>query len=176
MIGGFNQNSIKKILAYSSILHSRWILSIIIINIKIWLNYFLIYSVITVRIISIIMINQIKDIKRIIFNKIPFKQKIIFILNIFSLAGLPPFLGFLGKFLIITYLLNYNFNLFIMTILIISSLIGLFFYIKIIYSMLMVKNNSINLLTTEKYRNIKTILINFSILANLIIPVIILLT
>lgn len=65
-IFGLNQNSIRKILAISSINNTTWILFAILINENLWINYFLIYSLLNFLIIKILnnyninYINQIK--------------------------------------------------------------------------------------------------------------------
>jgi NADH-ubiquinone oxidoreductase chain 2 len=49
-----------------------------------------------------------------------------------SLGGLPPFLGFIPKWLVLTNLISNNLFL-LRIILVISSLITLFFYLRIIF-------------------------------------------
>nr|QIT06556.1 NADH dehydrogenase subunit 2 [Tomocerus qinae] len=175
-LGGFNQSSLKKILTYSSIIHSGWMMAIIMNNMKIWMNYFLIYSIISFSIIWTINQTFFKNIKSIMNMKSNLFFKIIFSMNIFSLAGLPPFLGFLGKFMVVVHLLEVNFNLFILTMLISSSLIGLFFYMKMMYSMLMISMNHMNFIFLTKKNNNSTMMITMTIFLNLIMPSFILLT
>jgi len=65
-IFGINQNSIRKILAISSINNSTWILIIILINENIWINYFITYSILNILIINILKnynINYINQLK-----------------------------------------------------------------------------------------------------------------
>nr|YP_010502029.1 NADH dehydrogenase subunit 2 [Tomocerus caputiviolaceus]UXC95405.1 NADH dehydrogenase subunit 2 [Tomocerus caputiviolaceus] len=175
-LGGYNQNSMKKILTYSSIIHSGWMMAIMMINVKIWFNYFTIYSIILISIVSMIKIFNVISISSLMMLKSKIFYKIIFSMNIFSLAGLPPFLGFLGKFMIISYLLEYNLNLFILNMLILSSLIGLFFYSKMIYSMMTFKSKKMNFIMHQKKSNNEMFFIMFSVFSNLIMPTFILLT
>lgn len=59
--------------------------------------------------------------------------KFTLFINFLSLGGLPPFLGFLPKWLVIQQLTLCN-QYFILTLIIISTLITLFFYLRICYS------------------------------------------
>jgi len=130
VIGIWRQNIIKRILAYSSINHISWIcLSIIIKNI-IWILYLIIYTAIMVIIIIIIQNYNIKSIIQInlLNNRL---SSLIIIINFWSLGGLPPFLGFLPKWLIIINI-NQEFYL-IFFILIISSLLRILIYTRLIY-------------------------------------------
>nr|YP_009000477.1 NADH dehydrogenase subunit 2 [Eubasilissa regina]AHF21718.1 NADH dehydrogenase subunit 2 [Eubasilissa regina] len=133
---GFNQTSLQMILAYSSISHIGWMLVTMMINMNMWLLYFLTYSFLTS--ILMMMFNFMKIFHLIqIFSSKPSTYINYFIfLNLLSLGGLPPFLGFLPKWLTINFLILNKFY-FMNFILIISSLINLFFYLRIMYSFLM---------------------------------------
>lgn len=100
---------------------------------NIWLIYFLIYSLINLLICMIFFILNIFYINQIFFSNIKLIIKLTIIFNLLSLGGLPPFLGFFPKWIIINYLIINKF--FILTfIFIIIRLIILFFYIRITYS------------------------------------------
>lgn len=133
-LGGLNQTSIRKIIAFSSINHLGWILTAIIFNENLWIIYFFIYSFISLSLtlifnhFKLFFINQIFNI---FYNSIILK---FFILTSFlSLAGLPPFLGFLPKWLVIQSLITIN-QYFLTILLIFSSLITIYFYLRICYS------------------------------------------
>lgn len=135
-IGGLNQTSIRKIIAFSSINHLGWIVSAILFNEYLWLIYFLIYSFISIGLILILnqfnlfYINQI-------FSLYSHSSllKFSFLISFLSLAGLPPFLGFLPKWLVIQSLVSIN-QYFLTIVLIIISLITMYFYLRICYSTL----------------------------------------
>lgn len=134
-IFGLNQNSIRKILAISSINNTTWILFAILINENLWINYFLIYSLLNYLIIKILNnynINYINQIK--IFN-LNFFFKLNILILIFSIIGLPPIIGFLIKWILIKNLI-YNNIYIIIIILIILTILNLLFYIKITYFIL----------------------------------------
>lgn len=166
-IQGINQISIRKIIAYSSINHIGWIISRIMFSKTIWALYFLIYTLISINIIIILKDLKVYYIKQ-LFNSLNHNKiiKILFSINFLSLGGIPPFLGFLPKWLTINYLIINNIYL-IRTILIIFTLVTLYFYIRIII-------NSIILYRSEKLNKINklnknTILFNFISIIILII-------
>jgi len=131
-IFGINQNSIRKILAISSINNSSWILFAILINEALWVNYFIIYSILNIIIIKILNKFNINYINQIKFFNINFFIKINLFILILSIMGLPPILGFIIKWILIKTLI-YNKIFLIIIILIISTIINLYIYIKIIY-------------------------------------------
>lgn len=149
---GLNQLRIRKILAYSSINHIGWIIARIINFQLIWLIYFLIYSIITLNIILILKFLNVFFLKQ-LFNILNYNKtlKIFFILNFLSLGGLPPFLGFLPKWLVINNLIQNNFWL-IRFLLIIFTLITLFFYIRITFSTLLINTNESLIYFTKKVK------------------------
>lgn len=137
---GINQTRLRKILAYSSINHISWIIATLIFFKTLWLIYFLIYRIISLNLILIFNNFNIFYFKQ-IFNylKSPL-LKLFFILNFFSLGGLPPFLGFFPKWLTIQYIIINN--LIITSFLIILiTLITLFFYIRLTFSALTLKTS-----------------------------------
>jgi NADH-quinone oxidoreductase subunit N len=66
---------------------------------------------------------------------------IIFALSFFSLAGIPPLLGFFGKFFILSPLVEYNFY-FIALFILVFSVISSFYYIRIIKIIFFSKKNT----------------------------------
>nr|AXS65551.1 NADH dehydrogenase subunit 2 [Curculionoidea sp. 23 KM-2017] len=137
-IMGLNQISMRKILTFSSINHMSWMLISMMNSMLLWLDYFLIYSLISFNIIILLKITNIFYFKQLIIKLNSNKQlKLFFIMNFFSLAGLPPFLGFLPKWLTINSLMNQNLWIFSL-ILILFSLITLFFYTRLTLSSLMI--------------------------------------
>nr|YP_010883372.1 NADH dehydrogenase subunit 2 [Prophantis octoguttalis]WIK99888.1 NADH dehydrogenase subunit 2 [Prophantis octoguttalis] len=132
-IGGLNQTSLRKLMAFSSINNLSWMLSSIMISENLWMFYFSFYSfLISIMCLLFHMMNMF-FINQLFLNNINYMIKLSLLINFLSLGGLPPFIGFLPKWIIINFLMNNNF--FFMTfILIMMSLIMLFFYIRILYS------------------------------------------
>lgn len=133
-LGGLNQTSLRKLMAFSSINHIGWMLSALFFNETLWYTYFLIYIILNISLIllfhniKVFFLNQIFSI---FLNS--YLIKFIFIINFLSLGGLPPFLGFFPKWIIIQSLSTINQSLLILIIIIIT-LITLFFYLRISFS------------------------------------------
>ena len=104
-IGGLNQNSIRKILTYSSISHTGWILIALTTSENLWLVYFTIYSTLAliIKLSGASFINQ-----TLITNKEATLIKFIIFTSLLSLGGLPPFLGFLPKWIVIQAIITNN--------------------------------------------------------------------
>nr|WCS91802.1 NADH dehydrogenase subunit 2 [Dyscolus diopsis] len=142
-IGGLNQTSLRKIMAYSSINHLGWMVSSFLTSEMIWILYFSMYSFISVTLIYMMNYFKIFHLKQMysFMNKNPI-IKFTLLLNLLSLGGLPPFLGFLPKWMLIQYLSNnYMYLLFFM---IMMTLITLFFYLRIAYTSLILSHNELN--------------------------------
>nr|QZZ18176.1 NADH dehydrogenase subunit 2 [Burara harisa] len=135
-IGGINQVSLRKLMSFSSINNLGWMMASILISENLFLIYFCIYTFLISIIcfffymLNIFFINQL-----FIFN-MNFLLKFIMFMNFLSLGGLPPFLGFFPKWIIINFLILKKFYI-ISFIFILTSLITLFYYIRIIYSSIM---------------------------------------
>nr|QBF00253.1 NADH dehydrogenase subunit 2 [Stegana chuanjiangi]QBF00254.1 NADH dehydrogenase subunit 2 [Stegana chuanjiangi] len=136
-LGGLNQSSLRKLMAFSSINHLGWMLIALVMNETIWMIYFIMYTF-----LSFTLIYMFNSFKIFHFNQLfslLFESKILkfcLFLNFLSLGGLPPFLGFMPKWLIIQQL-TMNSQYFLLIVLLMSTLITLFFYLRICYSAFM---------------------------------------
>nr|YP_010531190.1 NADH dehydrogenase subunit 2 [Hypsathalia przewalskyi]UXW93425.1 NADH dehydrogenase subunit 2 [Hypsathalia przewalskyi] len=107
-IMSLNQNSLKMIMSYSSINHVGWIMLSMLMNLKLMMTYFLFYSIINLIIClnlnkyNIIYTNQLFKINN---NKM---YKLIMNSLFLSLGGIPPFMGFLPKLLIMIIMIKNN--------------------------------------------------------------------
>lgn len=171
-INGLNQTSLRKIIAYSSINHLRWIIARILNNENIWKIYFIFYSFLSFVIILIFNTFKIFNLNQIFSISIKNKFIKLFIsIPLLSLGGLPPFLGFFPKWIVIEILIFSKFY-WLIFILINFSLITLYFYIRISYSAFLLNFNkinffSINILYKKNYKFY--LLINFTSLFGLIL-------
>nr|AIG22968.1 NADH dehydrogenase subunit 2 [Caluromys lanatus] len=142
--GGLNQTHLRKILAYSSIAHMGWMAIIILIYPSLTLLNLIIYFAATLimflslNFMSMTKINSLAS----MWNKST-PMTIVILLTLLSLGGLPPLTGFAPKWLILQELIYYN-NIFTATILALSALLNLFFYMRIIYSSTLTMFPSIN--------------------------------
>nr|YP_010852769.1 NADH dehydrogenase subunit 2 [Delias berinda]WGL40136.1 NADH dehydrogenase subunit 2 [Delias berinda] len=164
-ISGFNQTSIRKLLAFSSINNLGWLMASLMISENTWLMYFSLYSFMNLilcylfSVLNIFYINQILNLNLNLFIKIS-----LFI-NFFSLGGLPPFLGFFPKWIIINFLMQNNMHM-MSFMFILTSLIMLFFYTRVIYLSLMLNFFKLKWFKI-KIKNNYFLLINFFSLISL---------
>jgi NADH-quinone oxidoreductase subunit N len=140
-IAAIAQQSIKRLLAYSSIGHVGYILiglaSANAAGIKGVVIYMLIYVVMNIAIFSIILslkynnsyIEKISDLSGLSKSKPIISLSIAIIM--LSLAGIPPFAGFFGKFYI--FIAALKADLILLAVLgVISSVISAYYYLRII--------------------------------------------
>lgn len=158
-LGGLNQTSLRKLIAFSSINHLRWILTAIILNERIWIIYFRIYVLINISLILLFNLFKTFHINQLFSIFISSKTlKILFFLNILSLGGLPPFLGFASKWLVIHHIIV-NSQLFIVLLLVIRRLITLFFYLRLCYSSFLLNYHEQNWLININFNKNKIFVI-----------------
>nr|YP_010977782.1 NADH dehydrogenase subunit 2 [Nurudea zhengii]UYG49501.1 NADH dehydrogenase subunit 2 [Nurudea zhengii] len=132
---GMNQNSLRKILAMSSINNSSWMLIMILINEILWIHYFMIYSILNLMIMYILWIYKINYINQLKFFNFNFFLKMNMLMLILSIMGLPPMLGFMMKWMLIKMLI-YNKMIIILMLLISLTILNLYFYLKLTYFLL----------------------------------------
>lgn len=171
-LGGINQTSLRKLMAFSSINHLGWIISGIIRNENIWITYFLFYSFLNFSIVFMLNNFKLYNISQTfkMFNHNKFISISLFIIFL-SLGGLPPFLGFFPKWLIIELLIKNNIFIILVFILFIT-LITLYFYLRLTYSALLLNHINIkwNFKIYSSIKNLKILLfINFISLIGLIL-------
>nr|YP_010990565.1 NADH dehydrogenase subunit 2 [Kodaianella bicinctifrons]WOW98879.1 NADH dehydrogenase subunit 2 [Kodaianella bicinctifrons] len=132
-ISTINQLSTKKIMAYSSISNSPWMIMSMMISKTKFIMFMIIYSMITVMIMksmkkmNFMFINQS-------LNKSN-KKKLSMIINILSMSGMPPMLGFVPKWIILQSMINIS--IMMVSSMIISSILSMFIYMKMISTMMM---------------------------------------
>nr|YP_009350611.1 NADH dehydrogenase subunit 2 [Labritermes buttelreepeni]AQP27461.1 NADH dehydrogenase subunit 2 [Labritermes buttelreepeni] len=137
-IGGLNQTSMRKILTYSSINHTGWMLVALTTSDNLWMTYFVIYSTLALTVVSTIKLSGVSFINQTFMtNKEITLVKFMMFSSLLSLGGLPPFLGFLPKWIIIQSMITNNLAP-LATIMVITSLITLYYYMKISYSSFMI--------------------------------------
>lgn len=128
-ISGFNQTSIRKILAFSSISHLGWITRIMYLNSSLWTDYFVIYRFTRFILCFSFWILDLNYFSQLTLTR-NMNEKFIIFINLLSLGGLPPLLGFLPKWIAIIVIRN---NFPILIVLIISRLITLYFYTRLCF-------------------------------------------
>nr|WHM51797.1 NADH dehydrogenase subunit 2 [Anacanthotermes sp.] len=153
-IGGINQTSLRKIMTYSSINHTGWMLAAMTISENLWITYFAIYSLLTTTVVTIIkpfnssFINQLM-----LTNKKNTMTKIMLFTTLLSLGGLPPFLGFLPKWITIQAMINNSMTA-VAIIMVTMSVMTLYYYLRMCYSSFMILHDEPSW-NTKSYMNNK---------------------
>nr|YP_009041218.1 NADH dehydrogenase subunit 2 [Gramastacus lacus]CDQ51981.1 NADH dehydrogenase subunit 2 [Gramastacus lacus] len=129
-IGGLNQTSLRKILAFSSINHMSWMLFSMLINETSWIIYFVLYALITTSITMLFFSLQAYYFSNLINAQCSTLSKTISMMALFSLGGLPPFSGFIPKWIVVQEMIYCSY-FHAMILLLFSSLITLYFYIRL---------------------------------------------
>nr|QAX91181.1 NADH dehydrogenase subunit 2 [Parrhinotermes sp. B MW-2019] len=139
-IGGLNQTSMRKILTYSSINHTGWLMMAMISSESTWVMYFTVYSLLVTTVVATIKLSSASFINQTtLTNKESMIMKFMMFTSLLSLGGLPPFLGFMPKWLVIQGMTNNNMAP-MATLMVIMSLITLYYYLKMCYSSFMILN------------------------------------
>nr|YP_009642132.1 NADH dehydrogenase subunit 2 [Austruca lactea]QBZ78065.1 NADH dehydrogenase subunit 2 [Austruca lactea]QFG40129.1 NADH dehydrogenase subunit 2 [Austruca lactea] len=149
-LGGLNLMLLRKIIAFSSINHLAWMLVAVSLSDMFWLFYFLIYSFILLSITTMFLKIQAFTLSSLIkSDQTNFLFTLFISFNFLSLGGLPPFTGFVPKWMLIQVLLNQN-MFFILFFLLSSALITLYFYLRIIIPFILLMNPSMSFMTKFK--------------------------
>nr|AVN68118.1 NADH dehydrogenase subunit 2 [Anaplecta calosoma] len=139
-LGGFNQVSLRKILTYSSINHLGWMIAAITLSKSTLTLYLAIYSITNLILTKMLKmtntshINQINATSR---KNIMIKTPLMIVL--LSLGGLPPFVGFIPKWLVIQSMVS-NHQTMTISLLVMTSLITLHYYLRMTYTTFMISD------------------------------------
>lgn len=167
-LGGFNQTSLRKIIAYSSINHLGWILAATLLGGNYWLTYFGFYVFLSLAILLIFNRFQLSHINQVF--RLPVSSptlKLTLFCNLLSLGGLPPFLGFLPKWIIIQGIVQASLTPLI-TAIVLLTLITLFFYIRIGYAAFMLAHSELKWNNSEPIPPLTQTLITSSLILSLL--------
>nr|YP_010577117.1 NADH dehydrogenase subunit 2 [Megabalanus coccopoma]YP_087057.1 NADH dehydrogenase subunit 2 [Megabalanus volcano]UZN92563.1 NADH dehydrogenase subunit 2 [Megabalanus coccopoma]BAD44759.1 NADH dehydrogenase subunit 2 [Megabalanus volcano] len=129
-ISGINQTSMRKILAFSSISHLGWVTATMCFSRSLWVDYFIFYCITSFILCLSFWLLNLNYFSQLTLTP-NLSDKFIIFINLLSLGGLPPLLGFLPKFLAMV-VISESFPA--LGILIFSSLITLYFYIRLCFS------------------------------------------
>ena len=142
-LGAIYQTRVKRMLAYSSIAHSGYImLALISVDYNSFTSifyYLMAYSIASIgSFIALMLVTEVtKDGSVSTFNGLAKKNPLISLLvtlSLFSLAGLPPLAGFMAKYFIFIRTIETGY-LWLAIIAIIGSAISIVYYFKIVVAM-----------------------------------------
>nr|AAL66820.1 NADH dehydrogenase subunit 2 [Notechis ater] len=136
-LGSLNQTQLRKLMAFSSIAHTGWIIATMSIAPKISALTFTIYTMTTTPVflsINHTLTTTIKDLGT-AWTTSPHLLMII-TLTTLSLGGLPPLTGFMPKWLILNKMTSTN-MIIEATLLALASMLSLYVYLRLTYIMSM---------------------------------------
>nr|UZT67862.1 NADH dehydrogenase subunit 2 [Acanthobdella peledina] len=142
-IMGLNQNNLKSIMAYSSIAHLGWMLALMLLNKALIIPYFIMYASIIIPLFLLFKNNNNNLLNhQLKLTTISGSYIIMTMLTILSLAGMPPMSGFTPKLMVILSIINKEYTLSIMMMII--SIMTLYFYLNMTINFLIYQftNNS----------------------------------
>nr|WBV74571.1 NADH dehydrogenase subunit 2 [Timomenus komarovi] len=148
-IGGILQTSLTSIMAYSSITHMGWMGGGMKLNGEFWMVYLMIYSLLSLTIIWVFYREGCYKLSHLwLKSSLNPLVKLSLFMMVLSLGGLPPFLGFYPKWIVITgLLLVQEKGLSLMMVLI--TLVTLYYYFRMAFVIYMHMSSSV---TMEKER------------------------
>nr|YP_637154.1 NADH dehydrogenase subunit 2 [Pelobates cultripes]CAI38759.1 NADH dehydrogenase subunit 2 [Pelobates cultripes] len=167
--GALNQTHIRKIMAYSSIAHLGWMISILVVLPKLTILNMLLYIILTSSMfLTFKLLNSTKiSTLATSWSKTP-TIVILSSLTLLSLGGLPPLSGFFPKWLILQELVKQESTLYA-TILALSALLSLFFYLRLLYtsSLTVFPQSSPALITWRTKSNQSTFLLSLVLIISI---------
>jgi NADH:ubiquinone oxidoreductase subunit 2 (subunit N) len=128
-----NKTHLKEIFGLSSLFNLRWIITTIILRMKIYLVFFLIYSTVTR---TALFIFWKRNQERLTEKDLNTTRKEITLVTIIRLAGIPPLLGFIIKWMVLEKITQNEIKI-TPVILLLARAINLYIYLRIINPNLM---------------------------------------
>nr|YP_008992987.1 NADH dehydrogenase subunit 2 [Cyclemys tcheponensis]AEZ35299.1 NADH dehydrogenase subunit 2 [Cyclemys tcheponensis] len=150
--GGLNQTQLRKIMAFSSIAHLGWMVTILTLSPKLTMLTFYVYIIMTATTFLMIKLLETNKVSMMMtsWTKLPMLNATMMLI-LMSLAGLPPLTGFMPKWLIIQELSKQH-MCFTATTMVIMSMLSLFFYLRTSYqATITLSPNSIN--SSQQWRH-----------------------
>nr|YP_009383951.1 NADH dehydrogenase subunit 2 [Conus quercinus]ARS74450.1 NADH dehydrogenase subunit 2 [Conus quercinus]QDP70833.1 NADH dehydrogenase subunit 2 [Conus quercinus] len=135
--GGLNQTQIRALLAYSSIGHLGWMVFVMLHSEWCMKLYLYIYLGITLCLFMSLWLEDSTVMKNVNSFKYSSTYQLVIMLFLLSLSGLPPLLGFVSKWLVV-FIGSGGSVSFILFLLILGSLMSLFYYLSLFFSFFLV--------------------------------------
>nr|AGN11683.1 NADH dehydrogenase subunit II [Anguis fragilis]AGN11684.1 NADH dehydrogenase subunit II [Anguis fragilis]WBU94693.1 NADH dehydrogenase subunit 2 [Anguis fragilis]WEX49873.1 NADH dehydrogenase subunit 2 [Anguis fragilis] len=133
-LGGLNQTQLRKIIAFSSIAHLGWMATIITKSNKLALLNLTMYILISTPMMLSLIFSSTKTTQDLTTSAPSPILAPLTMMTLLSLGGLPPLSGFMPKWLTLEELLAQNMAP-LATVLAMSTLLSLFFYLRLSYSL-----------------------------------------
>nr|BDH80296.1 NADH dehydrogenase subunit 2 [Moina macrocopa] len=160
---GLIQTQLRSLLTYSSINHMGWFLVAWMHSNYLLIIYFITYMIMLTPIT--LLFSKMNSFHLNHLTNMPVSTKIQFLtfMLFLSLGGLPPFFGFLPKWAIIQEMLLMGDSLETCFLMILTSLITLYFYLRMTFSAFILSNSKwININFMNKETKMDTLFLMFS--------------
>lgn len=151
-------SNIKLILIFSSITHISWIF----LPRKNIIFFIIIYLIVYTLILFTIMLELKKDNLNYLWKILRKEKKTFIRIIILSIAGIPPLLGFIPKWISLNFIVKLNQRVFIITIIVILTTVNFYIYRRLITPLFLTKINKIKIFYKEEKKK--------SFIINLILP------
>lgn len=149
-VGGLLHSSLRKILAYSSIRQLSWIVCGAWLSKFVWFSYFFLYIIILLSVFNIFSYNNFFFLNQILI-RVGGVISLLRRCSLLSLGGLPPFAGFLPKYLMSLELIQRE-NLYLLLFLLFGTFFSLFFYTRVLLVNILINFGS-NIIYFEKEKS-----------------------
>nr|WNO18591.1 NADH dehydrogenase subunit 2 [Paralepetopsis sp.] len=135
-IGGIGESSVCILMAYSSIGHTGWILFSMLLGYSAFMVYFVVYMVLVTCVFvlfsvlnseSVIVVGGADD-----GDDGGGVMSWSLVVVLLSFGGIPPFLGFLSKWMVISLAMSFG-MVFFLFVLIAGSLLSLYYYLVLVF-------------------------------------------
>nr|APL97222.1 NADH dehydrogenase subunit 2 [Crypturopus tuberculatus] len=139
-VGGLTQTSLRKIMAYSAIAHLSWVLAGLLCSSWGWLVYFGFYTFVLVSLVVLLSYGQLMTLNDLTTMNSPYLS---FVTNLvmMSLGGLPPFTGFVPKFMLVLQLSATEYSV-LLAPLLASTFVSLFMYARVLLTGVVLSSTS----------------------------------
>lgn len=132
-LGGLNQLIVRKILAYSSVSHLGWMIVLFLLSRYCGVLYFLVYIIVRLGLVYYFFGRRYTHLGQFQYmNHAGYLVFGSFCLSLFSLGGLPPFLGFYSRWIGILSMLDAGY-FWLVLFYVIIGLYTLYFYLRLGY-------------------------------------------
>nr|UPL65933.1 NADH dehydrogenase subunit 2 [Dicyphus sp.] len=162
---GLNQTSMRKLMAYSSMSHTGWMLMCMKLSNKSWMSYMMIYMIMMMMMCQFLSKMNIFYLNQMNIQMMENSNKIMLMMSMMSMGGMPPFLGFLPKWMTIQLIIKSE-EMFMMLIMLFMSVVTMFYYLRMMSSISMISSIS------QKWMNFKNMnmLIMYMYMINIMMP------
>nr|QDP18054.1 NADH dehydrogenase subunit 2 [Phymateus morbillosus] len=157
-LGGLNQTSLRQLMAYSSISHIGWMISSMLVNENTWELYFIIYTILSMILIMFFNQSNLHFINQVFMssnNNVEIKFTMM--MSMLSLGGLPPFMGFLPKWIVMQVMIENKMTSLVLAMVMITT-ITVYYYIRVSFTALVLTNSETSWSIDIKSKNFNMLL------------------